>query len=146
MKSSNHNIFVGDRPYKTNFFLKFRSARTETKFLQEVFIRNRFPIQGFLFFTLLCLALQFMTSDCFQYDTNCRYRGLLLITMGLVVLGFALLRIRRSPYYLRACILAMSIYPQVLILDRYHYDTALILLSIYTSIASIEIYITDLQA
>jgi len=134
--NKNSNVFTGERGYKTNFFLKFKSERIEDKFLEDTFIRNRFTIQGFLFFSLLLLFLHYMLSDCYIVNSYCNHEILLISCLICHIAGFICLHFRLFHNSVRITMLLASIYVHILILDKYSSDISLVLITLYTSIAS----------
>jgi len=140
MKSANNsNIFAGDRAYKTNFFLQFLSKPTEKKFREETFIRNRYSIQGFLILSLCYVIINFMRSDCYLLNYCCLNPGLLLCSLASLVIALfcvqfkSVLRIK----ILQIAMIPVSMYMYSTFLDKYSYDTAMILMTLYTCLASI---------
>jgi len=140
MKSSNNsNIFAGDKAYKTNFFLQFLSKQTEQKFREETFSRNRYSIQGFLTLSLCYMIINFMQSDCYLLNYCCLNRELLLFSMFSSVLALFCVQFKSSLRLkiLQLSLLPVSMYMYSTFLDKYSYDTAIILMTLHTCLTSI---------
>lgn len=136
MNSNNFNIFVGDRSYKTNFFLQFKSPRIETKFREETFTRNRYSLKGFAIFTLLLFSIHFMTTDCFAFYHSCGHTNLLVSAMVSTVIVLVALHFRTNRKLIQILMIIFSIYFYIRVLEVFEYHTSLIVITVYTSIAS----------
>jgi hypothetical protein len=132
----NSNIFVGDRSYKTNFFLKFNSKRTEGKFVEESYIRTLYSLYGFLIATIIAIVINFMSTDCFLYYISCHSEGLLISTLIIIMATFVAISLKWRPLVVRILIMISSIYPVTILFEIYNYHTALVLIAAYTSVAS----------
>lgn len=136
MSNNNSNIFVGDRSYKTNFLLKFKSSRMERKFREEAFIRTRYSLRGFLVFSLLFLAVHFMSTDCYTYDYSCRHQSLILMTMAFIIATLGGLHFKIKHLAIQMFMTLASVYFNILFIEGYSYHTSLIMMTVYTSVAS----------
>lgn len=56
---SNSNIFVGDKSYKTNFFLQFYSNKSENKYSKDLFKRTRYILTILLVLHLLLIIVNY---------------------------------------------------------------------------------------
>ena len=133
---TNNNIFVGERGYKTNFFNIFKSPRIEQKFCEEIFIRNRFPIQGFFLSSFVFIISYFLSSDCYLIQNYCRHEYLLVVSMLSCISAFAGLFFKLPPAYIRILTIFMSLYPHIIIIENFSFDLALVLITLYTNLSS----------
>jgi len=136
MNHNNSNIFVGDRSYKTNFFLQFQSNRTERKFREDTFKRNSYPLKGFIILSLLLISIQFTTTDCYVFYHSCGHPYLLISAMISAILSLTGIYFKIKHFYIQIFIMILSIYFHMSFLEGYSYHTALLLMTLYASIAS----------
>lgn len=145
--TNNSNIFAGERSYKTNFFLQFLSPQTEQKFREESFIRNRFSLQGFISLTICYLAINFMQTDCFIFAHSCDHIFLLVFSMLSLISALISLQFRIYPIIAQVSLIPTILYLYVVFLERYRYEAAVILMTLYTTLASmllLHFYLNDI--
>jgi len=130
----NYNIFVGDKSYKTNFFLQFRSPRIERKFQEEVFSRNKYSLQGFLFLSLVGLVLHYMNGPCFQFYSECKNEGALLVSMLAIIASFIAIYTGSSFIILAFLLSFVTSYPTIAFADFLSYHTSILASMSYISL------------
>jgi len=136
MSSYNFNIFVGDRSYKTNFFLQFQSNRTERKFREDTFKRNSYPLKGFIIFSLLLISAYFTTTDCYMFYHSCGHPYLLISAMISAMAALVGIYFKIKHFYIQIFVMVLSVYFHMSFLENYGYHTSLLLITLYASIAS----------
>ncbi len=75
-KCKNWNLFAGDLEYRTDFFLRFYSDFTTTRYLKDRFQRSFFPCRAFVTFsaviwTFLHLSTELLGWPCFLLGLCC---------------------------------------------------------------------------
>jgi len=134
-KSRNFNLFAGDRAYQLTRLLSFRSVSTEEKFQAETFVRTRYFLQGYVLINLAFIIWTTFLSECFNYYHNCRYTGLSILSMFLLMLTFLFIR-TKNQFLVRILLLLPSLYIHLELLDSYTYYQAIHLIVIQTTLTS----------
>ena len=123
----NHNLFVGDKAYKTYFYLDFLSPKTEFKFREDTYTRNKFSLIGFMVTSLIVLSVIYMSSTCFQFHAKCKHDGLTFFTMISLVIGIILVEFNYHPNAIRGVLMINSLFYNIYFFDQYQYHTAVLI-------------------
>ena len=123
----NYNLFVGDKAYKTNFYLDFLSSKTEFKFREDAYARNKFSLVGFMVISLVVLVSIYMSSICFQFHAKCKHDELTFFTMISLVMGIVFVRFNFNPYVIRGILMINSLFYNIYFFDQYQYHTAVLI-------------------
>ena len=122
----NHNLFVGDKAYKTNFHLNFISSKIESKFREDIYTRTRFSLLGFMVMSLAVLCTIYMSSSCFHFHEKCKNDKLTFLTMVSLVIGILFIKFNFNPYLIRGILAINSLFYNIYFFDHYQYHTAVL--------------------
>lgn len=134
-KKGNHNLFVGDRAYQTDFFLNFKSGKSEHKFQSDTFARTKFFLQGYVIISFIYLIWSFFNSTCYNFYHNCKHPVFVIVSMTCLISTFPTIK-NSQALLTRLLLLIPSLYIHLILIDTYNYHLTAHLIVIQTALAS----------
>jgi hypothetical protein len=131
----NYNIYAGDRAFRTNFFLQFHSDRVENRYRNDVFMRNKYALIGYVVLSFIGVIVSYYLSDCFIYYKSCKYSGILILSMLSAILAIYCIQNKKTTiWFIELALLIMTLYPNILFLDFEYYLLSLFSIAFYNFI------------
>jgi hypothetical protein len=136
IKRRNYNIYVGDKAYQMNFFLDFKSKKSETKFQDDALSRTQQILNVFIIFSSLLVVWSIVSTLCFNFDQGSRFSFISAISLICLFLSLFLSRTTNPRFIINLMLLIPTSFIYLIILDIIKYQLGLYVIVAYSTILS----------
>lgn len=136
IKRRNYNIFVGDKAYQMNFFLDFKSRKSETKFQEDALSKTQQILNVFILFSSLLVVWSIVSTLCFNFNQGSRFSLISAISLICLFLGLFLARTGNPRFIINLILLFPTGFIYLIILDATKYQVGLYVIVAYSTILS----------
>lgn len=128
----NINPFSGDKQYQTDFTLRFKLAKIEEAYTQDIYNRNQYNLIFLCIFSIFLLILSYFSNSCNISSPECTHQFLLILNMVTIFLTIILISRKKSIQPL--IFLLNGLYPYMKIFEEFEGRVTFILISIHLTV------------
>lgn len=135
-----NNLFFDEKSYRTNFFLEFKSSKTEARFRRNQHAHSVHGLIAYLICSIIIVTAQFMDSTCFRYTIDCKLEWFSILSLLSALAALVLIHFRQNLHIIRVLLMIISLYLHLNILDRFEYTAGLVLIVLQTTISTLLVF------